>query len=425
MTLAILKPDHIGDLVLSSAAIRCALARRPGSVLFVASSNLALARILFPAATIQAIDFPHLSKIKAGHAGYPDLRAFEHVMFLRADNRINPAWADLRCRNYSFPSDSHDHHQAMLDYGVAAALLGEYDIDSLHFGANLAAMQQKASTPPQSIGLCIGSGFHANLWPAAHWLGLGEALLAAGRDVHVIAGPAEAGLGAALTSALGLPAQRLIRGGADIAAFLDQVGTLDRVVASDGGAAHLCSLRAPMLSIFGPSPFRRYAPYGVFNRLLTRDLSCSPCCQWTSTLVNGCLSNECITSITPADVLNALRPPYHIPREGYATPLRPGLSLYEGVSHLSFRTKLAERTWQQNTEATLPAKEAKADANGPEPTNPGPNNPGPNNPGPNGWPGGGRGIPGPDIPAAPADRADADSGGARRRRRGKAAAPGA
>lgn len=403
MTLAIVKPDHIGDLVLSSAAIRCALDRRPGSVLFVSSPNLALANALFPGTDIRALDFPHLSKLPAVHAQHPDLSTFQHVMFLRHDDRINPAWASLRCKDYSFPIDSHDHHQSMIDYGIAAVVLGGYDIDPLHFGPRLDELERKAGEVPRSIGLCIGAGFHANLWPAAHWAALGTALMARGHEVSVICGPAEAGLGTALTASLGLAPNRLIRGGADLALFLDRVGALDRIVASDGGAAHLCGLRTPLLSIFGPSPFRRYAPFGRFNRLLTRNLSCSPCCQWTAMLVNGCLSNECVTAITPSDVLNALGPPFHLPREGYVTATRPGLSLYEGVSHIAFRRKRQEREVHADSRATtVLTLEVNPNASAPERID-------------NGF-----GVPDADGITAAANRADPDRRSARRSRQRKA-----
>lgn len=45
--IAIVKPDHFGDLVLSRAAIRAVLASYPDAAVFVASRNLPLARFLF------------------------------------------------------------------------------------------------------------------------------------------------------------------------------------------------------------------------------------------------------------------------------------------------------------------------------------------------------------------------------------------
>ena len=339
MKIAVVKPDHVGDLVLSLAAIRAMLAQQHDVTLFVSSANLGLARVLLGSnADIRPIDFPHLSKTAKANEADIDLSVYDLVVFLRHDNILAPAWAELRCRDYVFPVDSHDHHQSMIDYGVVAPLIGAYDPDLLQFETHLDILERKGSSAPRTVGLCVGSGFHANIWPFAHWVTLGKHLLAAGQDVHVICGPSEPGIGTALTQQLALATNRLIMGGASVSDFLDRVGAMDWVVASDGGTAHLCSLRAPVLSIFGPSPFRRYAPFGRWNRLLTRDLSCSPCCQWASRLVNGCLSMECMALINTADVAAAL----HAQDDHVVSPSRRTLR-FDGISHAAIGLKCAER----------------------------------------------------------------------------------
>ncbi len=47
----------------------------------------------------------------------------------------------------------------------------------------------------------------------------------------------------------------VVVGGNEIADFMSAVDTLDLVVASDGGTAHLCSLVTPIVSVFGPQSF--------------------------------------------------------------------------------------------------------------------------------------------------------------------------
>ena len=161
MKVAVVKPDHFGDLVLSAAAIRAVLAEYPDAAVFVAPRNLPLARFLLgEECNLREINLPHLSKHGAEQqsAGV-DLLAFDQVLFLRHDGALTPAWADLRCRDYIFPVDTHDDHQTMLDYAVVSHLVGHYDIDAYHFGTGLAAVRQKVSRVPARIGLSIGSGF--------------------------------------------------------------------------------------------------------------------------------------------------------------------------------------------------------------------------------------------------------------------------
>ena len=341
MKVAIVKPDHIGDLVLASAAIRAIMRRFPDGTLFVSGRNRSLAAHLFGDIDIGEINFPHLTKSDASQGGYPDLRGFDMVTFLRSDGIINEQWASLRCRNFILPSDNNIDHQTILDFGAASALIGHYDIEEAFYADQLERVRAKASRFPGRVGFSIGSGFHANAWAPKHWIALGRKLKAADVEVSVISGPAEAGLARFLLRQIGLdPVRNLILGGINFADFLGRVDEMDWVVASDGGTGHLCSLVCPTLSVFGPSPFQRYAPFGAWARLLTMNLGCSPCCQYAARLVNGCLTMECITSIDADHVMEALRFPHNTGMVGSCVEIASACQLYLGVSHIDQRSKL-------------------------------------------------------------------------------------
>ena len=100
MNIAIVKPDHFGDLVLSSAAIQAVLVHYPNTVIYVAPANLPLARFLFGAhIDIRTIVFSHLSKRGSReNSDGIDLLPYDLVLFLRHDGVLTPKWADLRCR---------------------------------------------------------------------------------------------------------------------------------------------------------------------------------------------------------------------------------------------------------------------------------------------------------------------------------------
>jgi heptosyltransferase-2 len=344
MRLAVLKPDHFGDLILASAAIRAVLGRHPQAAVFVQGGNLALARALFgPQTDLRRADFPHLAKQPSADAALPDFAAFDLVLCLRRDDVIDEAWALDRCRDFLLPVDTFLDHQSVIDYAVASRLVGPYDIDALHFGAALPTLAAKAAAAPRSIGLCIGSGFHANAWPLTHWIALGQLLRRADCVISLVHGPKEQAAAGVIARALQLPAAAVIAGGDDIAATRARIATLDWVVASDGGAAHLCGLEAPVVSIFGPSPFRRYAPLGRWNRLLTQELDCSPCCQWARGLINGCLTTECMVGIAPSVVLAALADTRLARADPGACEVAAGVRLHLGVSHLDLARKRAER----------------------------------------------------------------------------------
>ena len=332
MKIAVVKPDHLGDLVLSAPAIRAARARFADMSLFVSSRNLGLARLLFGNVELRALDLPHLSKNARSNQSELDFTDFDLVLFLRHDQVLNPRQAEIFCKDYIFFPAREDYHQTVLDYTVVSRVVGDYDIDAEFYALSHGLLQQKATRAPDAVGLCIAAGFHANSWPAAHWVELGRGLKAAGYRVAVICGPSEAILGRLIAHALEMGEKAIICGDDDFPRFLGRVGELDWVVASDSGTAHLCSLVVPVLSLFGGSPFRRYAPFGKWNRLLTLELSCSPCCQHMSRAINGCLSTECLVGIRPAQILDVLHLPYQEIAPS-AVDIGDHCRLYFGTSH--------------------------------------------------------------------------------------------
>lgn len=333
MKIAIIKPDHLGDLILSAPAIRAVRARFSDMTLFVASRNIGLARLLFGAVDLRPLDLPHLAKSRCNVRSVMDFTEYDLVLFLRHDQILNPQQAQMLCNDYIFSPESNEYHQTLLDYTVASRVVGSYDIDAAFYGGDGRLIRQKATRPPEAVGLCIGAGFFANAWPTAHWVTLGRELMARGHRVAMICGPSETHLAQLIARALGLAEKAVIRGADDHARFLDRVAELDWVVASDGGTAHLCSLVVPVLSIFGGSPFRRYAPFGKWNRLLTLELPCSPCCQYMSRAINGCLSTECVVGITPGQIVDVLGSLYE---EISPSSVDAGhhCRLYFGASHL-------------------------------------------------------------------------------------------
>ena len=344
MRLAVVKPDHLGDLVLASPAVRALAAAHSDLTLFVSTRSRALASWLFPGLEVRTLDLPHLAKADAQDTPACDLSGYDAVAFLRRDGVMTPQWADLRTRRYAMFVEDPATHQSLLDYGVVREFAPAYDIDAHFFADGGHAVAEKARRRPQRVGLSIGSGFYTNAWPVVRWVELAKALATRGIEVWVVCGPAERALAHVLLDASGLSRDRLILGGADFTAFSAAVDELDLVVGSDGGTAHLCSLTTPVLSIFGSSPVRRFAPFGRENVVVSQLLNCSPCVQYSARLVNGCASVECMAAITAEDVLAAMDrqgvPPVERPA---SEPLRAGLMMMNGVSHWGREAGIAAR----------------------------------------------------------------------------------
>ncbi|MDR3441148.1 glycosyltransferase family 9 protein [Telmatospirillum sp.] len=302
---AILKPDHLGDLVLSKPAIE-AIGRHYSEVtLFVASGSVDLARFLFPdISDVRPADFRHLSRKAidgislAGLA--EELAGFDFLFCLRDDPVMRQLLA-LLAIPHVIAEGGHLTHETAIQKRAVAGVVGNYSRTRLFCGVPF-------SWPGElhHVGLCLAAGFPTNRWPLSSWLSLAAGLTRQGIVVTLIGGPGERQELAYLSRLLGLASHQVVEGGRDFAAFLDALATVDLVVATDGGTGHICSLRKPICSLFGSSPWRRYAPFGHNNVLITRDEVCSPCVQFSSMELNGCLSRECINALPPRAVFRVL-----------------------------------------------------------------------------------------------------------------------
>jgi heptosyltransferase-2 len=309
MRVAVLKPDHLGDLVLA-APVLAALRRCFSDLTLLCHPDTAtLARHLFPGLALQSILFPHLDRTRALAADARPLNAirncFDLLVGLRWDASIRIHLDEAGIPYLTSGQDVLDVHVAVEQREVVAPLTGPYDLLSSYV---YPGCPQPCMLPQhlRSVGLCIAAGFPLNAWPLNHWLGLAQRLGRRGIEIVLIGGPREAArlhvLADAVTAALGWRT-RIVMGGSDFGGFLGKlVGSVDVVVASDSGTAHLASLVRPVLSLFGGSPWRRFAPLGRCNAVVTRELPCSPCPQFDRSLVNTCVSRECLANLLPEQV---------------------------------------------------------------------------------------------------------------------------
>lgn len=332
-SIAIVKPDHIGDLVLSIPAIRwLSSVSKNAATLYVAPSNLLLAEHLLPELSVRPLSFPHLRKQYRTETKLPrdelkQLRNHDMTVFLRQDSVINRGNLGHLVGECVFSETYKDTHEANNHRVSLRPYFGDHNPGDYWPGKRKVFPQN-----PRSVGLCIGSGFPTNKWSVVRWAELGRRLKDNGIEVTIIGGPEERNEAQILGEVLRLPKAQVCIGGADIRAFLNVVAELDLVVASDGGAGHLCSLVVPVLCIAASVPFRRFAPFGKGCRVLTLDLPCSPCLNAHETHLNLCFSHECSYGLMEADVLEAMALPSSKPGSSVAVGKRA--KLFFGISHV-------------------------------------------------------------------------------------------
>jgi heptosyltransferase-2 len=306
MRIAVLKPDHLGDLVLAAPAI-AALQRRSDEVTLICHPETAsLARHLFPDLTLQPVSLPHLDRQRQFDTNARPLAALrdesDFWICLRWDDNVKAHLDDAGVSYHASESDDLDVHVAIEQHDTVAAWTGPYDILASYVYGPAPASVRRLRT----VGLCIAAGFPLNAWPLNHWLELARRMHRRNVDAVLVGGPRERArlqvLAIALADSTGRT-PRILVGNEDFGGFLQELAeAVDLVIATDSGTAHLASLVRPVLSLFGGSPWRRFAPLGGCNAVVTRQLPCSPCPQFDRTLVNTCSTRECLANLTPAQV---------------------------------------------------------------------------------------------------------------------------
>ena len=114
-------------------------------------------------------------------------------------------------------------------------------------------------------------------WPLQHWARVASALSTAG-TVILVGGPAQQSLHAELARHAGQPLHDLT-GRTTLA---ELVALLDRCalhIAADTGSAHIAAaLGRPVVSLYGPTPAWRKAPYGYEDLVVHGAVQCSSGC---------------------------------------------------------------------------------------------------------------------------------------------------
>jgi ADP-heptose:LPS heptosyltransferase len=310
----ILKPDHLGDLILAAPAI-AALARRFSSLtLFCHPKSLGLAEYLFPRLRALPIALPHLDKEFRPDTSFRQRlellrREVDLLICLRWDGQIDHLLTIPDIEFYTPAAEDPKTHVSVDQRTLVCPFTGSYEILDSYVCPGFPPLERRPSRL-RSVGLCISAGFRLNRWPLCHWLELAERLNRGGVSIVLLGGPAEVGrlhvLEETMADRFGYRPPVIV-GGSDFGVTLQRLyDSVDLVVATDSGTAHLAALARPVLSLFGGSPWQKFAPLGRFNAILSRRYHCSPCRQFNRVEANTCHTQECLTNLFPEQVFACL-----------------------------------------------------------------------------------------------------------------------
>lgn len=339
----LLRPDHLGDALLTLPAIDTLRAFFPDAELAALASPTAAAILeRLPALNgVEVLDFPgfdrsqHSAAISPWRlalrtAGSLRRRGFTAALILRPDHwwgalvswlagiphRAGYAMAETR-PFLTTATPLRQEHALLRNLRLAAALTGEPpDAEAtLRFPlaeedrAKATALLEAAGLAGQARFFCIhpGSGARVKHWRAARWArvadSLGQAL-----DTRVVfsGSAAEQGLIQDILS-------RMSSAGLDLAGKT-QVGDLAAcyeraviVLGPDSGPLHLAAaVGTPTVSLYGPADPVEFGPWGPSGRhtVLTSPIACRPCriLDWGD---DDEAWHPCLADITVDQVLDA------------------------------------------------------------------------------------------------------------------------
>jgi heptosyltransferase-2 len=328
MKIAVRVPNWIGDAVLSLPALSSLQANYPGSEILVIGRDWV--KDLFAAGTPAkgVIGLENDRSLRGMRASARILRGMNFDVGLLLTNsfgsallfslaRIPERWGYQRdgrgwllTRGVPSADDAPVVHQAeyylRLIRGLGlktvppAISLSLTPADKKAGRAKLDSLGLKKTKP--IVLLNPGAAYGpAKRWPAASFAALGTRLQSKHHARIVIVGsPGEAGLAAEVASAM-RPKPLVLSGRTTLRELLGVLSQADLFITNDSGPMHMANaLAVPVIGLFGPTDPSVTGPLQPPSRVIWKGAACWPC------YYRKCpFGHECLTSITPDEVLEA------------------------------------------------------------------------------------------------------------------------
>lgn len=303
MKIAVVKPDHIGDFILTIPSFNAIYDLLGPYELFIGTRNKFLYDYFLSDKSIgyNSLDLDYLSKGQEGISIDECILMFkdyDYIIILR-----NDFFMQYLNRVYAFNSiivEDSFLHETIKQKNLLIPLLGNYD-HHCYFNKKTIEWPNEIKT----IGFCISAGFISNKLPMKFIIEFIHFLLSNDKKVILIGGPSELKDIEFIIKFFGREFDSII-GSIDLEFFYLELDKVDLVVGSDSGTLHLCSYSKPILGLFTSSPWQIYSPYGKSVKILTSDLLCSPCIQYSKSHFNACIFKRCSLYFTPKLVYKAM-----------------------------------------------------------------------------------------------------------------------
>jgi lipopolysaccharide heptosyltransferase I len=177
-------------------------------------------------------------------------------------------------------------------------------LDYLASGETLPSPVSQLDRKAGLIALNVGASSAYKQWPVDRWSSLARMLIDAGYTPIVIGGPGDVDAAAAVCGAAGTGENILdLAGRTTLRGLAHVLAHCDLLVSADTGPLHLAvAVGTATIALFGSTNPVRTGPYGSRNRVISKELSCSPCFRAPT-----CAGRvDCMRAISAGEVASAV-----------------------------------------------------------------------------------------------------------------------
>ena len=346
----VLRPDHVGDVLLSAPAVARLRSSLPAAELtyLVGPWSAEAARYGPPVDRLLTLAFPGFTRrpntnllapyvLLARTAAGLRRQRFDLAIVLRPDHwwgallaqaagvpyRVGTRTPETEALLTHARTPQPGEHWAAQALGVATLaleVLGQPVVDApmtafrvpeaAHADARRLLDGHGLDGARRLVGVQPSAGAILKSWPTVRWAALvdtvADELQAA---VLLIGAPADAALlGAIARCARSRPA---VQTGQSLGVSAALYARCRVLVAPDSGAAHLAAaVGTPTVRLYGPAAARVYGPWPARpdqRVLVTEQLACVPCGHLEAPPCGATTSPACLLAISPADVLHSVK----------------------------------------------------------------------------------------------------------------------
>ena len=153
------------------------------------------------------------------------------------------------------------------------------------------------------VGLFPGAGWKLREWMPERFAAIGDRLVQHfNADVLIFGGKKESELVHTVANIMHTRAIPFA-GNLQVRELAACIGQCDLFVTNDTGPMHIAAaVGTPTISLFGPGNHIRFQPLGVLHHTIRHDVPCSPCKQFT----DKCKDNICMKGIEVDEVWNSI-----------------------------------------------------------------------------------------------------------------------